>query len=62
VLFTDLCFSGESPFAVEEADLVAVTCLMVSAKNLEMKYPCAHNLNLHVKSKYSEQRIIETEA
>jgi len=34
---------------------------MISAKNLDMKYPCAHNLNLHVKSKYSEEKIIKTE-
>lgn len=63
VFFIDRVYS-HSPlvFSVDELDLVAVTCLMISAKNLDMKYPCAYNLNLHAKQKYSEERIIRAES
>lgn len=42
VLLIDLCFSqAELPFPIEEIDLVAVSCLLISAKNFDLKYPCA---------------------
>jgi hypothetical protein len=64
-LLIDLCFSShdtsKSYFEISNLDLVAVSCLLISAKNHDLKYPCAHNLNLHTKNKYSEEIVIDME-
>ena len=49
------------PLREAELQLVAVSCLMISTKYYEMKYPSAQSLNTACRNQYSQQQVIDME-
>lgn len=57
----DLYTSTNDIVKESELQLIAVSCLMISTKYYEMKYPSASSLNSATKNSYSYQQIITEE-
>jgi hypothetical protein len=61
VLILDLYASQVSQINLSELQLLAVSCLMISTKYHEMKYPSAQSLNSATRNAYSSDYIIKKE-
>jgi hypothetical protein len=61
VLILDLYASQVPYIATSELQLLAVSCLMISTKYHEMKYPSAQSLNSATRNAYSYDMIIQKE-
>ena len=57
----DLFCSSEVKIKDTDLQLIAVSCLMISTKYHEMKYPSASSLNSACKNQYTYQQIIDQE-
>ena len=55
------CSLLETTIQESELQLISVSCLMISTKYYEMKYPSASSLNSACKNQYSYEQIITKE-
>jgi Cyclin, N-terminal domain len=61
VLMMDLYTSLQQNVLTQDLQLISVTCLMISTKFHEMKYPSASSLNSATRNAYSYDIIIAKE-
>lgn len=61
VLLMDLYTSMKMEVPMHDLQLIAITCLMISTKFHEMKYPSASSLNSATRNSYSYDIIIAKE-
>ena len=54
-------YTSKSHIFFQELQLIAISCLMISTKFLEMKYPSAQSLNSATKNSYTYDQIIDKE-
>lgn len=60
-MLMDLYTSIQKNVATSDLQLIAITCLMVSTKFHEMKYPSASSLNSATRNAYTYETIISKE-
>ena len=61
VLMMDMYTSIQSNVTSNDLQLIAITCLMMSTKFHEMKYPSASSLNSATRNSYTYESIISKE-
>lgn len=61
VILMDLYASKIASIPTSELQLIAISCLMISTKYHEMKYPSAQSLNSATRNAYSQDLIIKKE-
>lgn len=61
VLMMDMYTSIQSNVTSNDLQLIAITCLMMSTKFHEMKYPSASSLNSATRNSYTYETIITKE-